>query len=118
MITPEEMRTLADKLDEAMKGYDCSKEAFEAVGMLRSIAAEREWRDMETAPKDGTWVQLKGGVIDYGWDGETKPPIVSAQFVAGSSDEDTRWRFANYDGGYYGVYENPTAWRPLPKGAE
>ena len=42
MITPEAMRTLADKLDEAMKGYDCSQEAFEAVGMLRSIAAERE----------------------------------------------------------------------------
>jgi hypothetical protein len=66
------------------------------------------WQPIETAPKDGTWVLLTGGDIDYGWDGGFKPSVVSGQWA------DTRWQFAWYDSGYYGEYENPTHWMPLP----
>lgn len=66
------------------------------------------WQDISTAPRDGTWVLLSGGEIDYGWDEESKPPCVSGQWVPGG------WQFAWYDSGHYGVYENPTHWQALP----
>lgn len=58
--------------------------------------------ELPDALKDGQWIMLSGGDIDYGWDGRTKPPFVVAQW-AGSC-----WQFAWYDAGYYGEYENPT----------
>lgn len=67
-----------------------------------------EWQDIATAPRDGTWVLLTGGLIDYGWDGETQPPAVVAQAYG------VGWQFAWYDGGHYGEYEAPTRWMPLP----
>jgi len=74
-----------------------------------------DWQPIETAPKDGTWVLLSGGSIYYGWDGETFPPHVVAQFIGGPKyREEQCWQFAWYDGGYYGEYENPTHWMPLP----
>lgn len=70
------------------------------------------WQDIATAPKDGTWVLLKGGEINYGWcHHDDKPPMVVGQFVPA---DDQPWQFAWYDSGYYGVYENPTHWMPLP----
>lgn len=68
-----------------------------------------EWPTIDSAPMDGTWVLLKGGNIDYGWDGDTKPPCVVAQFYRG--ERNSYWQFAWYDGGCYGEYENPTHWR-------
>jgi hypothetical protein len=73
------------------------------------------WQPIETAPKDGTWVLLTGGVIDYGWEyGEEKPRCVVGQFKPGGDGSNGPWQFAWYDGGYYGAYENPTHWMPLP----
>lgn len=66
------------------------------------------WQPIETAPRNGAWVLMTGGNSDYGWDGDTFPDVVSAQFVNGE------WQFAWYDGGYYGVYDGPTHWMPLP----
>lgn len=66
------------------------------------------WLPIETAPQDGTWVMLCGGVINYGWDGDSEPPVVVGQ-RAGAV-----WQFAWYDSGYYGEYEEPTHWMPLP----
>ena len=68
-----------------------------------------EWKLIETAPLDGTWVLLTGGRIEYGWCEKDKPTIVVAQ----RSGE--CWQFAWYDGGYYGEYELPTHWMPLPE---
>jgi len=82
------------------------------LGVIRDIPSDDGWRTMESAPKDGTWVLLTGGYIDYGWDGNSQPVVVSGQFI------EMRWQFAWYDGGYYGEYEKPTHWRPLPSPPE
>ena len=84
----------------------------QAVERWNTRKSDDGWRTMESAPKDGTWVLLTGGYIDYGWDGNSQPVVVSGQFI------EMRWQFAWYDGGYYGEYEKPTAWRPLPSPPE
>ncbi len=81
--------------------------------------AERapEWRSIESAPKDGTWILLSGGAIRYGWDGGAPPHCVAGQWthhLNGRELDEGRWQFAWYDGGYYGEYENPALWQPLP----
>jgi hypothetical protein len=68
------------------------------------------WKPIETAPRDGQWVLLCGGDIKYRWDGDTIPQSVVGQF-----DGNDGWQFAWYDSGYYGVYETPTHWMPLPQ---
>ena len=73
------------------------------------------WLPIATAPQDGSWIMLTGGKIAYGWYGYLKPPCVVGQWTtdAGGGDEPS-WQFAWYDGGYYGGYEAPTHWMPLP----
>ena len=71
-----------------------------------------DWQPIETAPRDGTWVLLAGGSIEYGWDGDSAPAVVAGQCVRPDPE---CWQFAWYDGGYYGEYENPTHWMPLPE---
>ncbi len=76
-----------------------------------------DWQPIESAPMDGTWVFMTGGTIGYGWDGDTDPACVVGQWTHDLNAryrEKGRWQFAWYDGGYYGEYENPTHWMPLP----
>lgn len=76
-----------------------------------------DWQPIESAPKDGTWVLMTGGTISYRWDGDTAPACVAGQWTHEINflyREKGRWQFAWYDGGYYGEYENPTHWMPLP----
>lgn len=75
-----------------------------------------EWQDISSAPKDGTWILLSGGTIDYGWGGDTISPAVVAQCTEELNGRiaPAHWQFAWYDGGYYGEYKNPTHWQPLP----
>lgn len=70
-----------------------------------------QWQPIATAPKNETWVLLSGGRIEYGWDREAKPMAVVGQAVNGG---ESGWQFAWYDSGYYGEYEDPTHWMPLP----
>ena len=72
-----------------------------------------DWQPIETAPRDGTWILLAGGSIKYSWEGDTAPHAVVAQFTHELAV--SRWQFAWYDGGYYGEYEDPTHWMPLPE---
>jgi hypothetical protein len=75
------------------------------------------WQPIETAPGDKTWILLAGGGIRYGWDGHTQPACVVGQWTTTLNGRRTKghWQFAWYDGGYYGEYENPTHWMPLPE---
>jgi hypothetical protein len=69
-----------------------------------------DWQPIEAAPQDGSWVLLTGGKIDYGWDGDDgMPSMVVGQWACKG------WQFAWYDSGYYGEYEGPTHWMPLPE---
>ena len=68
---------------------------------------------METAPKAGTWILLVGG--------ESSDEEGGSRVVVGQWSDDLyghktepRWMFAWYDGGYYGEYDAPTHWMPLP----
>lgn len=72
------------------------------------------WQPIGTAPRDGSWMLLTGGDIDYGWYWDTKPRVVSGFYIGEDDEHHAFWQFAYYDSGYYGAYENPTHWMPLP----
>ncbi|MEN9926281.1 MAG: hypothetical protein RL268_2407 [Pseudomonadota bacterium] len=73
-------------------------------------------RSIETAPRDGTWILLVGGEQDHSSEYEAErapmPPMVVARWEG--DDYSEGWRFALYDGGYYGIWNDPTGWLPLP----
>lgn len=78
-----------------------------------------QWQSIETAPLDGTWVIITGGEPGSGWDhvqAENTPPMVIAQFLPNDHPHYApgHWQFAWYDGGYYGEWDDPTHWQPLP----
>ena len=68
------------------------------------------WQPIDTAPKDGTWILLRGGDIHY-HDECAEPPMVVGKW----DDGEECWRYCSYDSGFYGVYRNPQEWMPLPK---
>jgi len=72
-----------------------------------------EWQPIETAPKDGTWIIVFGGITG---DDEEDRSFAVAQWsnLLNGGTTDPRWMFAWYDGGYYGQYYDPTHWMPLP----
>lgn len=77
------------------------------------------WQPINTAPKDGTWILLRGGEVDWDHDvvrsGAVPPVIVGQYHPSYCIDKQPYWRTACYDGGWYGEYLNPTEWMPLPK---
>jgi hypothetical protein len=77
-----------------------------------------EWQPIETAPRDGTQILMYGGKPGYDYDGAIEPVCFTAwweQFRLPDRNGQTgMWRFCSYDSGYYGEWENPTHWMPLP----
>lgn len=70
-----------------------------------------EWLPIETAPRDGTWVLLKGGSPD-------EPPRDERIYpcVVGFWDESWPcWWFCWWDSNWRSAYENPTHWMPIPR---
>jgi hypothetical protein len=90
--------------------------------LTASAIGHNAWQPIDTAPKDGKWVLLAGGECERNEDSDNKGRVVTAQWTAEfrsyASDsigtEPGRWQFAWYDDGFYGEYENPTHWQPLP----
>lgn len=66
------------------------------------------WQPIETAPLDGTWVLVFGRTGDEYNPGEPRQAV--AQYV---NEGKPHWKFAWYDGGYYGWMYDVTHWQPL-----
>jgi len=76
-----------------------------------------EWLPIESAPKDETWVLIRGGKPDMHHDENHIPPCVVAKWVPEypiQPDKHGWWVFCSYDNSYYGEWEEPTEWMPLP----
>jgi hypothetical protein len=78
-----------------------------------------KWQPIETAPKDGTWVLLKGGWCqNEDREYHSRPVIGQYTNYLNCGTTDWHWQFAWYDGGYYGEYREPIYWMPLPEAPE
>jgi hypothetical protein len=66
------------------------------------------WQPIESAPKDGTWILLRGGDDRENYVG----PCVAAFFeTRGNLYE---WVYSFWDGDWRSSYENPSEWMPIP----
>lgn len=70
------------------------------------------WQPIESAPRDGTWVLVKGGNMGDEWYGKTPEPPCVVAFSDSYAHEE--WGFADWDGACRSYYLNPTHWMPLP----
>ncbi|GJD41298.1 hypothetical protein OICFNHDK_3781 [Methylobacterium bullatum] len=95
------------------------------------------WQSIDGAPRDGTWVLVRGGKPSweegYGDDPADPPPAVVAKWVPEREREfreppdETReeyddylrtvgsWYFAAWDSALRSDYADPTEWMPLPE---
>lgn len=82
--------------------------------MTADISGEAGWQPIETAPRDGSWILLSGGTCKG--DEDYQKRIVTGQYTneLNGGKTDWHWQFAWFDGGYYGQYDNPSHWQPLP----
>lgn len=64
-----------------------------------------DWQPIETAPKDGTFVILKGGEHDEGYGAPCVVAFWDGRF----------WVYAYWDTNWRSSYRNPTHWMPIPK---
>ncbi|MEC3912356.1 DUF551 domain-containing protein [Sphingobium sp. CR2-8] len=86
--------------------------AINALPALLDRVEAGEWRPIETAPKDGTWVLIYAPDLEIGvtmgcYYREEERNSESGRFVGGE------WTGAEWDGAVSG-YLRPTHWRPLP----
>lgn len=73
-----------------------------------------DWKPIESAPKDGTFVLLGGGkYYCEERDGYVEGPCVASLHKDKGGYDD--WLIAGCEGGYVWVaYDTPTHWMPLP----
>ena len=112
-LLPEKLRfhgRFAPETEDQMRHrkYQEREDAADAIDALlaelKELRAEREWRPIETAPKDGTEILLRG-IVTYPSIDEGKRVTVIGYW-------------ADMNGGgwvWYGATTNFTHWRPLPE---
>lgn len=79
------------------------------------------WHPIETAPKDGKWILLSGGLVTDGYYDEKRPAV--AHWVQRFIDDDgkvweedpdcDKWGVAYWDGAWYTEYRGATHWMPI-----
>ena len=70
-----------------------------------------KWETIDTAPKDGSYVFLRGGEAAWGSDAS---PIVSGQWIEQYGSAWQQWVIGWSEGGCYPVYyDNPTHWASM-----
>lgn len=85
------------------------------------------WQSIDSAPKDGRFIRLKGGVTDEDFysdktDAPCKRREVVAKWLPDNSamalidGVDGHWVFCFWDGSWRQTYENPTHWAPAEVG--
>ena len=68
-------------------------------------------KSIHSAPRDGTKILLIGGHQDFS---EYEDDHATGIAVGWWDAHCNEWLFCSYDDGYYGIWEDPTHWLPLP----
>lgn len=105
-------------LDQVANAYEI--ECLESVkASIAALLAERGWREMDSAPRDGTLLQLRMRIVDRE---EWAPTEDNEEYttIGGNSFDHTgidEWDYAgwcwNHDHFCMGVGSIPIAWAPL-----
>jgi len=101
-MTPDEMRRAAAWLSDTAR-FLASPECAALARLLREEADSQGWRDIATAPRDGTYI------LGYRSNGDISRCRVIPR------DDCEMWEFGNTSGAYeFYPRIRPTHWRPLP----
>lgn len=76
---------------------------------IAELQSMLEWHPIDTAPLDGSWVELKGGEPDSPPDDGRSYPFVVAWWDANWPG----WWFCWWDSNWRSGYIDPTHWRPI-----
>ena len=111
MPTNSQIRVMIERLEKQEKELAARNHLgwgnldYDAAAMLRTLLAERTWRDMDSAPMDGTQF-LAWGSYDYPGD---ISPTEYTSIVEARDNEEFPWRDVDGDN-QPGVF---TKWLPL-----
>ncbi len=105
------MTTDTDSL-RALARHFAAEDMLETAEELFEFASEidrlREWRPIETAPKDGTEIILTGR-----YSRTAGPAIHNREYVMRVTTG--YWSANRWQTGNFGMWEEPTHWKPLPE---
>lgn len=107
-MTPLDIHTLADALAEIKQfnSVDEGLDIAEAISVLRGFADSATWRDMESAPKDGT--RILAFMVD---EAPHRKPFPESERTG---IDIISWTGHNGGGWVSHRFGSPTAWLPLP----